>query len=78
VEDATGQQYEAVVPPSVPPGGWFVVAVPAASARAVVDFGAPQAGGSRVFLTPLEHLLTSFYTCLIMKFGGHSPTLSSF
>jgi hypothetical protein len=34
--------------------------------------------GSRVFLIPLEHLLTSFHTILIVEFGGHLPTLPSF
>jgi hypothetical protein len=32
--------------------------------------GAPQARGSRGFSDPLEHLLTSFHTILIVVFGG--------
>ena len=45
---------------------------------AVVHIGAPQTGGSRVFLTPPGHLLTSFYSDLMVKFGGHLPTSPSF
>ena len=40
--------------------------------------GAPQAGGSRLFLTPSEHFLTSFNAILMVIFSGHLPTLPSF
>jgi hypothetical protein len=57
-------------------------AVYTALRRRPVTFGAPQAGGSRVFLTPPPpppgHLLTSFHTILIVRFGGHLPTSPSF
>ena len=46
-----------------------------------VCVGAPGARRSRVFLTPPpppEHLLTSFHTVLIVKFGGQLPTFPSF
>ena len=51
----------------------FVLAMPT-----LVYAGAPQAGGSRMFLTHPEHLLTSFHTILIVEFGGHLPIFSSF
>ena len=40
--------------------------------------GAPQTGGSRFFFDLPEHLLTSFHTILIVKFGGNLPTIPSF
>jgi hypothetical protein len=40
--------------------------------------GAPQAGVSRGFSDPLEHLLTSFHTTIIVEFGGQLPTSPSF
>jgi hypothetical protein len=43
-----------------------------------VATGAPQAGGSRRFLTPPGHLLTSFHTVLMMQFCVGLPTLPSF
>ena len=45
----------------------------AQDALAEFERGAPQAGGSRVFVTP-GHLLTSFYSDLMVKFDDHLPS----
>jgi hypothetical protein len=67
-------------PPPWPPWPPEVMASVAKAQAAAITAagGAPQAGGSRVFFDPSEHLLTSFHTSLIVEFGGHLPTLSLF
>jgi hypothetical protein len=50
---------------------------PTARPTAWCHAGLRMPGVKGVFDTP-EHLLTSFHTILIVEFGGHLPTLTSF